>query len=102
MLRLNKKIVPLVSIVFCGVLMLSAAPQQAQAPVSQQGNTQAPDPSFELPGRPPAGAQGPGLPTGPTLAPANGNREPAANAGNQPAAPAPAANNPGAPTTSGN
>ena len=104
MLRLNKKIVPLALIVFCCALMLSAAPQQAQPSASQQGNTQAPDPSFELPGRPPAGAQGPGLPTGPTLAPeVSGGSQPAANAGTQPAAPtstAPA--NTGVPTTATN
>ena len=93
MLRLTKKIVPLALIVFCCVLMLSAAPQQAQPAAPQQGNLQAPDPSFELPGRPPAGAQGPGLPTGPTLAPEVGGSQPAANAGNQPAAAAPGTNN---------
>ena len=83
-----RRSVPLVVIVLCCALMLSAAPQQAQSPSAGQGNVQAPDPNFELPGRPPAGAQGPGLPTGPTLAPeVNG-------AAGQPAAPA--TNNAGA------
>jgi Ca-activated chloride channel homolog len=85
MLRPNKKIVPLVLIVFCCALLLSAAPRQAQTSTPQQGNAKAPDPSFELPGRPPAGAQGPGLPTGPTLVPDTGNQPAAENAGTQPA-----------------
>ena len=85
---MTKTFVPLVVIVLCCALMLSAAPQQAQSTSAGQGNVQAPDPNFELPGRPPAGAQGPGLPTGPTLAPeVNG-------AAGQPAAPA--TNNAGA------
>ena len=88
---MTKKFVPLVLIVLCCALILSATPQsaqQAQSQAAQQGNGQAPDPNFELPGRPPAGASGPGLPTGPTLAPeVSGGSQPAANAGAQPAAP---------------
>ena len=82
---MNKKFVPLVLVVLSCVLVLSATPQQAPSQTPAQGNAQAPDPNFELPGRPPAGAQGPGLPTGPTLNPETNNAQPAANAGNQPA-----------------
>jgi Ca-activated chloride channel homolog len=85
---MNKKLVPLVLIVLSCAMVLSAAPQQAPSQAPTQGNAQAPDPNFELPGRPPAGAQGPGLPTGPTLNPDTNNPQPAANATNQPAAPA--------------
>jgi Ca-activated chloride channel homolog len=91
---MTKTFVPLVLIVLCCALILSAAPQQAQSPNANQGNVQAPDPNFELPGRPPAGAQGPGLPTGPTLAP-----EVNSTAG-QPSAPA--TNNAGANTATSN
>ncbi len=80
--RLNKTLVPLVLIILgCGLLLF------AQQPASS-GTLQAPDPNFELPGRPPAGASGPGLPTGPTLAPdASANApQPAASTNNPPAA----------------
>jgi VWFA-related protein len=93
---MTKKFVPLVLIVFCCALILSAAPQQTQSPAPSQGNAQAPDPNYELPGRPPAGAQGPGLPAGPTLAPeVSGGAQPTANQGSA----APEGNNAEPPST---
>ncbi len=84
--RVNKTLFSLVLMFLCCALVLAAAAQQAQQPASSSGSVQAPDPNFELPGRPPAGASGPGLPTGPTLAPdvTNAVPQPAANNG-QPA-----------------
>ena len=95
--RLNKPYFIPVLLVLCCVLYLSAAPQQAQPPASSQA-TQAPDPNFELPGRPPAGAQGPGLPSGPTINSVTNAATPPAGNANPAAEPSvPPANRPGNP-----